>query len=203
VGLAIWFTAYGFAQSALIFQFVPLLTTAGVKTATILASVAMFGPMQVAGRAVLILFSARLETREIGIAVAVLLPAALLALLFLPPTLLWLGLVVALHGTANGIMTIARGMAVSDLIGRAHYGAISGALAIPITVARALAPMAAAVLWSATGNPSLMLWTLLGSALVGTLGFGVALSGASRGRPGGERTPGAASHVASAATTPK
>jgi hypothetical protein len=36
-----------------------------------------------------------------------------------------------------------------------------------------------AVIWSATGDPSLMLWTLLGSALVGAVGFVFALSGTS------------------------
>jgi hypothetical protein len=177
VGLALWFTAYNAAQSAFIFQFVPLLTTWGVETAAILTSVAIIGPMQVAGRVVLMCFSTRLETREIGLAVTVLLPAALLALLYLPHTFLWLGLVAALYGAGNGIMTIVRGIAVSDLIGRTHYGAINGALTVPTTVAKALAPVAAAALWSAVGDPSLMLWTMLGSALVGTLGFAIALSG--------------------------
>jgi MFS family permease len=180
VGLVIWFTAYNAAQSALIFQFVPLLTTWGVETAAILTSVAIIGPMQVAGRVVLMCFSTRLETREIGMAVTVLLPAAILTLLCLPHTLLWLGLVATLYGAGNGIMTIVRGIAVSDLLGRTHYGAINGALTVPTTVAKALAPVAAAALWSAVGDPSLMLWTMLGSALVGTLGFALALSGASR-----------------------
>jgi hypothetical protein len=180
VGLAIWFTAYNAAQSALIFQFVPLLTTWEVETTAILTSVALIGPMQVAGRVVLMCFSTRLETREIGLAVTVLLPAALLVLLFLPHTCLWLGLAATLYGAGNGIMTIVRGIAVSDLIGRTHYGAINGALTVPTTVAKALAPVAAAALWSAVGDPSLMLWTMLGSALVGTLGFAMALSGTSR-----------------------
>ena len=180
VGLAIWFTAYSAAQSAFIFQFVPLLTTWGVETAAILMSVAIIGPMQVVGRIVLMCFSARLETREIGMAVMVLLPAAVLALLFFPPTLLWLGLVAALYGAGNGIMTIVRGIAVSDLIGRTHYGAINGVLTVPTTVAKALAPFMAAAIWSAAGDPSLMLWTILGSALIGTVGFVLALSGASR-----------------------
>src|SRR5215471_1144453 len=171
VGLAIWFAAYNAAQSALIFQFVPLLTTWGVETAAILTSVAIIGPMQVVGRVVLMLLSTRLETREIGIAAAVLLPAALLTLLFLPHTFFWLGLVAALYGAGNGIMTIVRGIAVSDLLGRTHYGAINGALTVPTTVAKALAPAVAAALWSAAGDPSLMLWTMLGSALLGTLGF--------------------------------
>jgi len=178
--LAIWFTAYNAAQSALIFQLVPLLTTWRVETAVILTSVAIIGPMQVAGRVVLMCFSRRLETKEVGIAVMVLLPAALLTLLFLPHTLLWLGVVATFYGVGNGIMTIVRGIAVAELLGRAHYGALNGVLTISTTVAKALAPVAAATIWSATGDPSLMLWTMLGSALLGTVGFVWALSGASR-----------------------
>jgi MFS family permease len=180
VGLAIWFTAYSAAQSAFIFQFVPLLTTWGVETTAMLTSVAIIGPMQVVGRIVLMCFSARLETRQIGMAVMVLLPASVLALLFFPPTLLWLGLVATLYGAGNGIMTIVRGIAVSDFIGRTYYGTINGALTVPTTVAKALAPFLAAAIWSAAGEPSLMLWTILGSALMGTVGFVLAVSGPSR-----------------------
>jgi MFS family permease len=178
-GLALWFTAANATASGLIFQFVPLLTTWGVEMTAILTSVALIGPMQVAGRIVLMCFSARLETREIGTAVVVLLPAAILALLFLAHTPLWLGLAAALYGAGNGVMTIARGTAVADLIGDTHYGAVNGALTLPTMVAKALAPVVTAAIWSATGDPSLMLWTLLGSALIGAVGFLLALSGAS------------------------
>jgi MFS family permease len=91
----------------------------------------------------------------------------------------WLGLAAALYGAGNGVMTIARGTAVADLIGRTHYGAVNGALTLPTMVAKALAPVVTAVTWSATGDASLMLWTLLGSALVGAVGFVVALLGTS------------------------
>jgi MFS family permease len=176
-GLAVWFTAANLTASGFVFQFVPLLTTWGVDMAAILTGVALIGPMQVAGRIVLMCFSARLETREIGTAVVTLLPAAVLALLSLPHEPVWLGMAAALYGAGNGIMTIARGTAVADLIGRTHYGAINGALTLPTMVAKALAPVVTAVIWSATGDPSLMLWTLLGSALVGAVGFVFALSG--------------------------
>jgi MFS family permease len=176
-GLAIWFTAANVTASGFVFQFVPLLTTWGVDMTAILTSVALIGPMQVAGRIVLMCFSARLETREIGTAVAILLPGSVVALLSLPHEPVWLGLAAALYGAGNGVMTIARGTAVADLIGRTHYGAINGALTLPTMVAKALAPVVTAVIWSATGDPSLMLWTLLGSALIGAVGFVFALSG--------------------------
>jgi predicted MFS family arabinose efflux permease len=179
-GLAIWFTAYSAATSAMIFQFVPLLTTWGAEIAIILTSVSIIGPMQVAGRIILMLFSTRLETREVGTAVMVLLPTSILTLLILPHTLLWLCLFATLYGAGNGIMTIVRGTAVADLVGRAHYGAINGALTVPNTVAKALAPVVAAAIWSATGDPAAMLWTILGTALVGTVGFALALSRVSR-----------------------
>ena len=176
-GLALWFTAASVTTSAMIFQYVPLLTAWGVEMTAILTSVAIIGPMQVAGRVVLMLLSTRLGTREMGMAITVLLPAAVLTLLVLPHTLVWLGLFAALYGTGNGIVSIVRGTAVTDLLGRAHYGTINGALTIPYNVAKALAPVAAAALWSATGDPSLMLWAILGSALIGTVGFGIAISG--------------------------
>lgn len=181
-GLAVWFTAANATASALVFQYVPLLTTWGVEMAVILTSVALIGPMQVAGRMVLMLCGSRLQTREIGAVVMTLFPAAILTLLVVPHTLLGLGLCAALYGTGNGLLTIVRGTAVSDLIGRTHYGTINGALTLPVMVAKALAPVVAATLWSATGDPATMLWAMLGSALIGIAGFGVALSGASRTR---------------------
>lgn len=180
LGLAIWFTATSATASAFIFQFVPLLTTWDVDMAAILTSVALIGPMQVAGRVVLMLCSTRLETREIGMAVMVLVPTAVLTLLFLPHTPLWVSVCATLYGAGNGVMTIVRGTAVSDLIGRTHYGAINGALTVPMTVARALAPVVTAAIWSAMGDPTLMLWAILGITLVGTVGFVLALTGASR-----------------------
>ena len=46
-------------------------------------------------------------------------------------------------------------------------------------VAKSLAPVVTAAIWAAMGDPALMLWTLLGSTLVGAVGFMLALSGAS------------------------
>ena len=94
-----------------------------------------------------------------------LLPAALLILLCLPHTLFWLGLVATLYGAGVAYDHRARDCRVRPY-GRAHYGTINGALTVPTTVAKALAPAVAAALWSVVDDPSLMLWTMLGSALV-------------------------------------
>ena len=48
--------------------------------------------------------------------------------------------------------TLARANLVSDIFGRAHYGSISGALALGANGARALAPIGASLLYGAFGQ---------------------------------------------------
>ena len=49
-------------------------------------------------------------------------------------------------------MTIVRGIAVPEMVSKEAYGAINGALIVPMTIARAFSPLGAAALWSAIGN---------------------------------------------------
>ena len=66
--------------------------------------------------------------------------------------------------------TMAR-LAVPEMLSRQAYGAINGALTAPSLVAMALAPLAAAALWSATGSYDAVLLALIGGATVLALGF--------------------------------
>ncbi|RJL31848.1 MFS transporter [Bailinhaonella thermotolerans] len=58
---------------------------------------------------------------------------------------------VVLFGLGFGVATIARPTLLADRYGTAGYGALSGALALPVTVAAALAPLAAALLAEEAG----------------------------------------------------
>jgi len=75
-----------------------------------------------------------------------------------------------LYGSTNGATTILRGTAVAELLGRAHFGAIAGALTVPSNLARALAPVVLAAIWSAT-NSRVMLVVMLLNALAGLGGM--------------------------------
>jgi predicted MFS family arabinose efflux permease len=184
-GLALWFTAHNFIASALVFQLVPLLTEWRVAMPTIIGCMMLFGPMQVAGRLAWMLLGARMSVRSMGWVVAAALSATLVGMLVLPHAALWLGAGVALFGLGNGILTIVRGIAVPELMGSENYGAINGVLAFPVMAARALAPVAAASIWSRAGNPTWMVGALLACAIVGGLGFVLAISGRSgRGAAG-------------------
>ncbi|WP_336212361.1 MFS transporter [Nonomuraea sp. LPB2021202275-12-8] len=58
---------------------------------------------------------------------------------------------VVLFGLGFGVGTIARPALLADRYGTAAYGSLSGALALPITVAKALAPLIAAGMAQAAG----------------------------------------------------
>ena len=65
---------------------------------------------------------------------------AMLLLVFFPSLVPLLFAMAAIYGAANGVMTILRGTSVPDLLGRDGFGAISGALTLPASIAAAIAP---------------------------------------------------------------
>jgi len=64
---------------------------------------------------------------------------------------------VVLFGLGVGLISLARAALVAQVYGLAAYGSINGVLALPLTLARAGAPVAAAVLHTATGSYRLVM----------------------------------------------
>jgi len=172
--LALAFTAYAATFSAFTFHLYPLLTERGFAPAAVVAAMAIIGPAQVAGRLLVWLFAARASVRAIGSAVVAVFPFALLMLAALPPSFALIAVVAAAYGGANGIMTIVRGLAVPEMVTRDAYGAVTGALSVPGTVAKALAPAGAAVLWAAAGSYDAVLVGIIAAGSLLALGFWVA-----------------------------
>jgi len=71
-------------------------------------------------------------------------------------------------------MTIVRAVLAAELFGRESYGAINGALSAPVILSRAVAPIAAALLWSATVGYGLVLWALVALGVFSVAAFAVA-----------------------------
>lgn len=172
--LALAFTAYAATFSAFTFHLYPLLTERGFAPAAVVAAMAIIGPAQVAGRLLVWLFAARASVRAIGSAVVAVFPFALLMLAALPPSFALIAVVAAAYGGTNGIMTIVRGLAVPEMVTRDAYGAVTGALSVPGTVAKALAPAGAAVLWAAAGSYDAVLVGIIAAGSLLALGFWVA-----------------------------
>lgn len=176
-GLALWFTSWAGTASGVMFQLVPYLKHAAVDTATVLLTVALVGPSQVAGRLLLMLAGERAATRTSGAVVTTLLPLAMLVLWLAPPTPAWLAVFAVVFGIANGVSTILRGVAPAEWLGREHLGRVMGALGMPMMIAMALAPLATAAIWSTSGDVRAMHAALLIFALLGAAGFWLAAGG--------------------------
>jgi MFS family permease len=184
-GLALCFTCYYAAFSALTFHIIPLLIERGVSMAMVVSAIALVGPAQVAGRVAILAVGRRLTAVGMGTVSLLIIPAAMIVLMALPAAPSGLAspllfVFAALYGTANGIMTIVRGTIVPDLMGRAGYGRINGALSIPAAASKAAAPSAAAALWLLSGGYEAVLWVCLTTFIVAAAGFWFAVSASNR-----------------------
>ena len=151
---------------------------ASLAMATLAAS--CFGPAQVLGRLVLMLYEARISN---GMATVVSLGLVLVAGLVLlaagaAPGLVFVMAVV--QGAGVGLLSILRPVLVADVLGRRGFGAVSGAAAVAPILASAAAPSVGALLL-AWGGPGLVYGACLAMALVG-LGFGAVLAWRGQGQ---------------------
>jgi predicted MFS family arabinose efflux permease len=184
-GLLCAFTIYYGMFSGLSFHLYELLLERGLDSTTVVSVIALIGPAQVAGRIVVWRFAERASVRVVGRVVVLAFPVAIALLLVLPPDFAGLAVFAVIYGAANGVITIVRGIAIPEMLTRQAYGAINSVLAIPATIARAISPLAIALLWATTGSyNSVLVATLIGSALV-VAGFWFAAAQA-----GPEKQPG-------------
>lgn len=168
VALAVVFALTWFISTAMAAHLPRLLQAGGATLATAVAVGALVGPAQVAGRLLEFgllrhvhpLLSARLA--------ALLHPAgAALMLLFGAPVV---AVFAVLHGTGNGILTIAKGTLPLVLFGPGGYGQRQGLLMVPARFAQALAPWLFGLLIDRWGAGALVF-----SAALGLLAFVVLL----------------------------
>jgi hypothetical protein len=80
-----------------------------------------------------------------------------------------------LYGGANGMMTILRGTIVQDVMWTKGYGAISGLLSLPSNIAKGIAPISAAAIWSIQHRYGPVEWMILSVSLVSAGAFILAM----------------------------
>ena len=175
-GLALWYTSYSLTSSSLIFQFVPLLRAEQVSDAVIFWAFALIGPTQVAARLVIVTVGRHASIARLGAFTSALSPLAVLILIFAPHRAPWLYLFAMCFAIGHGITTILRGIAPIEWLGREHFARTMGAIALPMAVAMATAPSITAHIWSASGSSRTMLWGVFAGALLGTLGYWIAVT---------------------------
>lgn len=170
-GVLIAFSAYGMTFGALTFHIIPMLEESGLQRGTIVAIIAMIGPMQVIGRLILMMLGDKVDSRSTGRIAIVCLPLSILILIFATHSVWWLALFACVYGIGNGMMTIARATVVPEMISKDGYATINGALTLPTNIIRAVSPAAAAALYLLVDGYVGVLWALFIGGLIGAAAF--------------------------------
>jgi hypothetical protein len=175
--LAAAFTANILVFSATSVHLIAMLVAKGLTAAQAAAFGALIGPMQVAGRLAEMTLGRRVAPSRVGLAAMALLPASL-ALLVISGAGTWGFIAFALlYGAGNGVMTIVRGAVPVELYGRDHYGAVNGALAAPVLIAKAAGPLVAALALIAVPDYDFVAILLAAIAASALVFFALALRG--------------------------
>lgn len=136
--LAFVFAVTWFIATAMAAHLPGLLQAAGASLATAVAVGALVGPSQVAGRLLEFGFLRKVHPLLSARIAALMHPlgAAVLLLMGSPAAALF----AILHGSGNGILTIAKGTLPLVLFGPSGYGHRQGLLMLPARIAQALSP---------------------------------------------------------------
>ncbi len=168
--LALAFVAIALNHGAIITHLLPLLAERGLSSDAAVLAASMIGPMQVAGRLGLMALDRYLSMiflTGLCFLLFVCAAAALWAAAAVPALLVAF---VLLQGSAIGMTSITRPVVLAELLGRAGFGSISGALALPYMLGTAFAPTLAALIW-VLGGYDLVLLAIGATTLVGLAGF--------------------------------
>ena len=173
--LATSFALAAFITSAIAVHIVNLLQSSGLALGSAVLVASLIGPMQVTGRLAELAFGRRLSSVAVGALTLLLLMVALVTLWLGGSSLALAVAFAAMYGCANGVQTIVRGTVPAELFGRDGYGVLMGRLSISSFIARAIAPVALAVIASLglACDPSIPL--LAAAALLALVAYVVAI----------------------------
>jgi MFS family permease len=146
--LAAAFTANAFVFSAMSVHLLAMMVAKGFSATQAATLGALIGPMQVLGRLSEMSVGQRLAPSSVGAIAMALLPASVLLFVYAGASTWSFIIFAVLYGAGNGVMTIVRGTVPVELYGRDHFGAVNGAMAAPVLIAKAVGPLAAAVAWT-------------------------------------------------------
>src|SRR5579864_714511 len=157
--LAAAFALANFTTTTVSIHMIPYLGQHGYSTKIAATIVGWIGGMQVPGRLLFVPITAWLGAAWVT---GSLFFAEAAAMGLLAAGALGAGLVpmILLYGAAAGMLTLAQATVVADVWGHRHYGAIAGAMAVPASLARALGPVGASLLYVSLGGYARLFWLL-------------------------------------------
>lgn len=164
--LAVAFVAHAAAMSAMTVHLVGYLVSRG-HPATFAATVAgLLGVLSVTGRLLLTAAGRRFPLSNVVAVVFLVQAAAAVSLALVAGSRSGAIIAVIGFGIGFGVASLVSPVLLADRYGTTAYGSIAGALAAPVTLAKAGAPLGAAVLHAATGGYLPVLVTVGGLSLI-------------------------------------
>lgn len=177
--IALAFPLMAINHGVLINHVMPLMDEKGVSPTTAILVASTFGPMQVAGRLVLMTFEHRVKSTA---AIAIAFSGVFLASLLLLGAGVSPGFAfafAAMQGACYGVTSILKPSITAEFLGRVGFGAIAGWLALPALAGSAFAPHIGSLIWEAGGYDLVIPAT----AAIAALGVLCVLALAATGRP--------------------
>lgn len=169
-----WFLAIGFALVALLHgvalhHLLPILADRGIHQDVAVVAAAFIGPMQVAGRLVMMAAEKHVSNSTIAISCFAVMACSILFLIGAGKTPALLVGFVVLFGGGYGVVSIIRPVIARDILGQKNFGAKSGALALLYLTGTASAPYLGSLVWNLGGYelvlPSLLILAFFGLGL--------------------------------------
>lgn len=146
------FTLIGLADGLVLAHIIPILSDAGLSLAQAVLAASLFGPMQVAGRLMLMLAGARVPALRIAAMSFLGIVCAIAVLLFvvdhLPQAAYGFALV---FGASFGLLSILKPVLMAEVLGRRGFGLIAGFMAVPFLIGAAVSPYVGAMMWRIGG----------------------------------------------------
>lgn len=158
--IAVAFFLARFGDMAITIHLIPLLIERGNTAIFAATAAAAIGLVKLPGRVIFAPLAERIDLRVV-IAMIFATQAVAFVVLVVVPTTLGVVLFVALFGAVVGAVTPSQASLTAMLYGRSHYGAINGALATTIAIARSIAPLGAGLLYALAGSYSPVVWLLV------------------------------------------
>ncbi|MFC6020242.1 MFS transporter [Plantactinospora solaniradicis] len=171
--LALVFVAHLTATATISVHLVSYLVERGHPT-TFAATVAgLLGVLSVTGRLTLTTVSRRFRVTSVVAVVFLVQGVGALALAVVADSPAGAIVAVLLFGIGFGVAAVAQPALVADIYGTAVFGTVSGMLAVPVTLAKATAPVAAAAARTGTGSYLPVLIGVAVACVVAAVGAGV------------------------------
>lgn len=161
-------------HSMVLNHLLPILEDREINKDVAVFAASMIGPMQVAGRLAMMAAEKHVSAFTITTAGFAGVIGASACLFFSDHTTALLVPFVILHGSCYGIMSIMRPVSTREILGSRNFGAISGALALPVQITAATAPFLGSILWQ-VGGYDLALLAVLCCGLTGLAAFRVSV----------------------------